>query len=247
MRAVRLLDTREGRAALGALRRLDRAARLVVVQKLVLALAERGLRQMGARAPDYVGGWLYDVMEAVTARRTQDPTLEVWAAIQATDVPMPLRLPKGGPLPHRVAGHDGRRMGFFSPNDFARAYRALLPGVVAIKRKRYRNSAHQVLTLMEALPGTTRQRAARYCSMKPSAIALDHLARRYKLPVGGDALKKSLALAGDGDRRALQASGRTAVSLFDRIASVLALAGAREPGPGDLEDAPAEGAVKPCP
>jgi len=71
-----------------------------------------------------------------------------------------------------------------------REYETLLAVVKDIKNKTRRNPGAQKCALLENLPGTSAAKVNDYQGMKASAIALDFLARKYKMPRGGEGLKK---------------------------------------------------------
>src|SRR3989338_2590419 len=65
------------------------------------------------------------------------------------------------------------------------------------KKRKWRNLSAHEMAFKEALPGISEQKITRYISsnMEPSDIFLDYLCYKYKLPIAGEALKKSLRSA----------------------------------------------------
>jgi hypothetical protein len=106
-------------------------------------------------------------------------------------------------LPPRTAG-----AGFANVSDLRAAYKAVLPRIQAIKKKRWRNDAARRLAFHEALPGVPTDRLATYATRKASAIALDYIAWEYKLRVKGDALKRHLAVTPEAMIQRFRASLR---------------------------------------
>ena len=75
-----------------------------------------------------------------------------------------------------------------------RKYDTVLPKISSLKQKKWRSEAAYICGLMEALPGTSRTKAETSQFMKPSEIVYDYIARKYKLPLGIESIKKHLAL-----------------------------------------------------
>jgi hypothetical protein len=142
---------------------------------------------MGPQYQDYLDIALKDFYTVLTICMTVNPTLDPVAIACAVPFRIPDSLPKGWASTPRTD-----RQGFLHPQEMLATYRTVLAVASMIKRRRWRNPTAATLTLTEQLPGISRQRAAKYSSMKASNIALDYTAWKYGLRVTGEAVKRYL-------------------------------------------------------
>jgi len=150
----------------------------ILKTKLPLALRQWAMMKMGENIGLYIEEGLRYFMTLVLVRRTIEEERDPSEILLKIPFIIPLKF---------------RRRPLFpvNPIDALNEYGDVLDRVKDILKKTKRNPITRIMTFVDKLP-TTRGKAEQYCSMKASHIALDHLARKYKLPIGAEALKKHL-------------------------------------------------------
>ncbi len=158
----------------GKLRRFD----ALVVSKFESALMMWAVEKLGKDFEKYMNPALEDFFTSVFLQMGWPR--HFLTAIHISPLYLPLRLRKRVDFPSE------------SLYGWKREYETLLAIVRDIKNKTRRNPGAQKMALIEKLPGTDTNKANTYQGMKPSQIVLTHMARKYKMPLSGEGLKKYL-------------------------------------------------------
>jgi len=145
------------------------------------ALMQWAMTKMGNDSGQYIEDGLRYFINLILVRRAIEDKCDPLKVLQETPFVIPLKLRRSPLFP-------------FNPVDALNEYGDVVARAKDIQRKTQRSIANRKFTFIDQLP-TSSQKAEQYCSMKASHIALDHLARKYKLPIGPEALKKHLRLA----------------------------------------------------
>jgi len=153
----------------------------ILKKKVPPALIQWAMKKMGDEIGKYIDGGLTYFMVLVLVRRAVDEKSDPSEILATTPFTFPLKLRKSSLIS-------------FNPFELLKEYESFLPRVKEIQGKTRRSSRNRILSFIDKLP-TKREKAEQYCYMKASHITLDHLARKYRLPIGAEALKKYLHLA----------------------------------------------------
>ncbi len=179
---VPIPETPETQEALNILNAPSRQqVRWILKTKVPPALNQWAKKKMGNDIGKYIDDGLRYFMSLVLVRRAVDEKSDHLEILNTTPFIFPLRLRRKPLIP-------------IDPIGLLKEYDRVFDSVKDILRKTKRNPINRIMTFTDHLP-TTKDKAKQYCSMKASDIALDHLARKYRLSIGAEALKKYLHLA----------------------------------------------------
>lgn len=154
--------------------------RRIMLDKLEAALIQWAIEKMGDDFEKYVGRALERFFTGVML--SPRPKRSFLDGARESPLYFPVQLSKEPGFP------------FDRLSELKREYKTVLSRVSQIKRQRWCNEAAYTLALIEALPGTSKDKARNYRSMKASEVALKYICRKYGLPLGVESIKKYLHL-----------------------------------------------------
>jgi len=204
-RKLPLPNTQEIQTAIEKLKQIDPLERReILVAKFNEGLIAWAITQMGGfektggeeNIQKYFKEALTNFNRQVALRLAKEPDLDPLKAIRETSFLFPFRLRGKKGIP-------------FDPYQMLNEYEDILLRVKEYKKKKWKVSSNEedrrreigkiptlkAEALMRILPGLPSQLARKWYNRDASDIALDYLVDKHDLNIGGEALKKYLALA----------------------------------------------------